>query len=161
MHVHAWGKKEKKISKLSCSPSRLRPTAQILAYFNPDDSAVEAGRIRRQIQGPYPGNSPAAPCSGPVAHPAPAAAAAAAGSVEVVSCAGARSTQAGHDYGQCDGTVLLDQRDFLDGLPARGRLLDWVPGEEPPPGGETESPGGSTPPLEGGGRLGHWRLRLG
>ena len=37
---------------------------------------------------------------------------------------GARNSAAGHDYGQVDSFVLIEQRDFLAGIPCSRRLLE-------------------------------------
>jgi hypothetical protein len=88
----------------------------ILHMFNPLDSAVEAGRQRRAIQGAYPGNALVVKSTKPVGG----------GSVQAVSCEGARATSGSHDYGQVDGFCLRDQRDFFDGVPPHQRLVDPV-----------------------------------
>jgi esterase/lipase superfamily enzyme len=68
-------------------------------YYHPDDQATEASRARRAIEGPCPGNAAVVQGAG----------------IETVDCAGAKSASIGanmslnHDYGRCDGYVLLDE----------------------------------------------------
>ena len=89
-----------------------------LHLFNRHDQAVECGRIRRGITGPYPGN---ACVLGPRAD----------GRLECVAADGAKHTSANHDYGQVDGLVLIEKRDWLGGILPAQRLLKAV--EEVPP----------------------------
>jgi len=116
---------------------------RILHLFSASDVAVESGRLRRQVPGPCPGGAAVLSNYGNR-------------SIEAVSCAGAFTTLAGHDYGQADGACLLDQRDFLNGVPARRRLLDWVPPSQRQP--QQQQPQ-AVDHAEGGEHSGYWQLR--
>lgn len=88
----------------------------VLHLFNPLDTAVEAGRMRRAIQGAYPGN----------ALVVNSVRQRGGGEVQVVSCEGAASDVSNHDYGQTDGWCLRDQKEYLAGVPPHQRLLNAV-----------------------------------
>jgi Alpha/beta hydrolase of unknown function (DUF900) len=85
-------------------------------YYHPDDQATEASRVRRGGGG------------GIEACPGNAAVVQAVG-IETVDCSGARSASLGanvslnHDYGRCDGYVLLDEVRCYCSLQL---LMSWV-----------------------------------
>ena len=92
-----------------------------LHIYNRFDQAVELSRQRRNYE-TCPGNS----CTlGPRAD----------GRFECVAADGAKHTSAHHDYGQVDGVVLIEKRDWLNGVLPQSRLLKAVeedPRKEPP-----------------------------
>lgn len=119
---------------------------RVLHLFSAHDVAVESGRQRRQVPGPCPGGAAVLSSYG------------VASCVEAVSCAGAFTTLAGHDYGQADGACLLDQRDFLNGLPPQKRLLDWVPPTRRQHNQQQQQQAADN--AESGEHSGYWQLRL-
>jgi len=121
---------------------------RILHLFSASDMAVESGRQRRQVPGPCPGGAAVLSSYG------------VASCVEAVSCAGAFTTLAGHDYGQADGACLLDQRDFLNGLPPQKRLLDWVPPTRRQQQQQQQQQQQAVDNAESGEHSGYWQLRL-
>lgn len=85
---------------------------KFLHLFNPKDKAVAVSRERRLMERECPGNEPI------VFHP----------NVQAIDCSRAVSTSPNlnHDYGRHDGFAIMDQRDFLAGVPPQERLLDLV-----------------------------------